>query len=117
VQVWLNAKARALGRAFSQFFMTSFFFLYFYFNGLSETKMPTLADLFLVCKRPRLLGFAILILELGRFRGLTCDFWAENDKKNKGKSKDNKSVALPFGLRSGPSTSLKGRAASRIAAG
>ena len=39
MQVWLNAKARLGGRAFS-------FSYYFYFNGLSETKMPSLADLF-----------------------------------------------------------------------
>jgi hypothetical protein len=58
-----------------------FIFLYFYFNKLSETKMPSLADLFLACKGSGLFGFPILIFEFGRFRGLTCDFWAENSKK------------------------------------
>jgi hypothetical protein len=42
--------------------------------------MPSLADLFLVCKRSGLFGFAILIVDFGRCRGLTCDFWAENSK-------------------------------------
>ena len=42
MQVWLNAKARLCGRAF--------FSYSFYFNGLKETKMPNLADLFLDCK-------------------------------------------------------------------
>jgi hypothetical protein len=61
------------GRAF-------LFSYYFYFNGLSETKMPTLADLFLGCKGCGLFGFAILLGGFGDFEGLTCDFWAENGK-------------------------------------
>jgi hypothetical protein len=74
----LNAKARLDGRAFSRFldFLTtiSFIFLYFYFNELSETKMPTSEDLFLACKGFGLFGFAVLILEFGRLQGLTRDF-------------------------------------------
>ena len=70
----LNAKARLGGRAFS-------FSYYFYFNGLRETKMPNLADLFLACKGFGLFVFPVLILDFWRLRGLTCDFWAENDEK------------------------------------
>jgi hypothetical protein len=67
----LNAKARLVAGPF-------LFFYYFYFNGLGETKMPTLADLFFGCKGCGLLGFRVLIFEFGGFWGLTCDFWAEN---------------------------------------
>jgi hypothetical protein len=70
----LNAKARLGSRAFP-------FSYYFYSIGLSETKMPSLKDLFLACKGFGLFGFPGLSLEFGRFRGLTCDFWAENAKK------------------------------------
>jgi hypothetical protein len=63
---WLKAKARRVAGLF--------FSYYFYFNGLSETKMPTSADLFLVCKGFGLFGFGFLILEFGRFEGLTRDF-------------------------------------------
>jgi hypothetical protein len=70
----LNAKTRLGGRAF-------LFSYYFYSIELSETKMPSLKDLFLACKGFRLFGFPGLSLEFGRFRGLTCDFWAENAKK------------------------------------
>ena len=51
----LNAKARLGGRAFS-------FSYYFYFNGLRETKMPNLADLFLACK-----GFGLFVFPVLRF--------------------------------------------------
>jgi hypothetical protein len=57
------------------------FSYYFYFNRWSETKMQTFANLFLACKRSGLFGFAILIVDFGRCRGLTCDFWAKNSKK------------------------------------
>ena len=43
--------------------------------------MPSLADLFLACKRFRLLDFPVLFFEFGRFRDLTCDFWAESAEK------------------------------------
>jgi hypothetical protein len=46
----------------------------FYFNGLSETKMPSLAELFFVCKGFSLFGFGVLIFEFGWFESLTCDF-------------------------------------------
>jgi hypothetical protein len=39
-----------------------------------ELKMPTLADLFFVCKGFGLFGFGVLIFEFERFEGLTCDF-------------------------------------------
>ncbi len=58
-----------------------FIFLYFYFNELSETKFQVWRIYFLACKSSGLLGFPILIFEFGRFRGLTCDFWAENAEK------------------------------------
>ncbi len=61
-----------------------FFSYYFYFNKLSETKMPTFADLFLACKGSGLFGFAILIVDFGGCRGLTCVFWAENSKIEEG---------------------------------
>jgi hypothetical protein len=70
----LNAKARLVAGPF-------LFSYYFYFNGLSETKCQFWADLFLACKRFGLLGFRVFIFEFERFRGLTCDFWAENAEK------------------------------------
>jgi hypothetical protein len=104
----LNAKARLGGRAFSRFFTTiSFVFLYFYFNELKETKMPSLADLFLACKRSRLFGFPVLIFESGRFQGLTCDFWAENAKAR----------AIHLLLRPSGFAPAFGRAVSRFATG
>jgi hypothetical protein len=54
--------------------------------------------------------YLVLIEGVRWFWGLTCDFWAENAKKkcngkcnrkSKGKNNGNKSVASPFGLRSG----------------
>jgi hypothetical protein len=57
------------------------FSYYFYFNGLGETKLPTLPDLFLACKGCGLLGFQSLIFGFGGFWGLTCDFWAENAER------------------------------------
>jgi hypothetical protein len=75
------------------------FSYYFYFNELRETKMPSLLDLFLAGKGFGLFGFACLVFEFGGFQGLTCDFWAENAEKYK--DKGNRSVASPFGLRSG----------------
>jgi hypothetical protein len=44
--------------------------------------MPSLADLFLAGKGFGLFGFPVLIVGFGWFRGLTCDFWAENAKTN-----------------------------------
>jgi hypothetical protein len=50
VQVWFKCEGPT--------WWPDFFFPYsFYFNGLSETKMPNLADLFLACKSSRLFGF------------------------------------------------------------
>jgi hypothetical protein len=74
VQVWLKCEGPA-------WWPGVFFSYYFYFTELSETKMPSLADLFLACKRFRLLDFPVLFFEFGRFRDLTCDFWAENAEK------------------------------------
>jgi hypothetical protein len=85
VQVWVKCERPACRPGV-------FFSYYFYFNGLSETKMPNLADLFFGCKGFGLCGFGELILGFGGFWGLTCDFWAENAKQRQ-------SVASPFGLR------------------
>jgi hypothetical protein len=52
--------------------------------------MPSSADLFLACKRFGLFVFRGLRCRFGEFWGLTCDFWAENDKK---KCKGHKSVS------------------------
>jgi hypothetical protein len=70
----LNAKARLDGRAFS-------FSYCFYFNGLSETKFQVWRIYFLACKGFRLFVFAGLMFGFLCFRGLTCDFWAENAEK------------------------------------
>jgi hypothetical protein len=74
VQVWLKSEARLVGRAFS-------FSYYFYFNEWSETKMPSLVDLFLARKGFDLFGFPIFIFTFGGFEGLTCDFWAKSEEK------------------------------------
>jgi hypothetical protein len=67
VQVWFKCEGPA--------WWPGLFFPYsFYFNGLSETKMPNLVDLFLACKSSRLFAFPLLIFEFGCFLGLTCDF-------------------------------------------
>jgi hypothetical protein len=62
--------------------------------------MPSWADLFLACKGFGLFGFAVFIFEFGCFRGLTCDFLAENAKdKNNG----NNQSLRPSGFAQGPS--------------
>jgi hypothetical protein len=58
-----------------------FVFLYFYFNGLSETNFQIWPIYFLGCKGFGLFVFAGLMFGFGCLRGLTCDFWAENDGK------------------------------------
>jgi hypothetical protein len=46
--------------------------------------------------------YVVLEQEVKWFPGLTCDFWAENARRKiKTKAKAIKSVASPFGLRSG----------------
>jgi hypothetical protein len=70
VQVWFKCEGPA-------WWPGLFFSYYFYSNELSETKMPSLADLFFACKRLRLFGVSILIFEFGCFQDLTCDFWAK----------------------------------------
>jgi hypothetical protein len=66
-QVWLKCEGPAWWPGVS-------FSYYFYSNELNETKMPSLTDLFLVCKGSGLFGFAIFVFEFGRLQGLTCDF-------------------------------------------
>jgi hypothetical protein len=52
--------------------------------------------------------YVIDVARVKRFWGLTCDFWAEfEENKTRQKAKAIKSVASPFGLRSGPSTMLR----------
>jgi hypothetical protein len=73
MQVWFKCESPA-------WWPGVFFSFYFYFNGLSETKMPSLADLFFARKRSRLFGFPTFVVEFGHRRGLTCDFWAKSDR-------------------------------------
>jgi hypothetical protein len=56
LQVLVKCEGPACGRASS-------FSYYFYFNESGETKMPTLADLFLACKRLGLFALAVFALE------------------------------------------------------
>jgi hypothetical protein len=63
----VKCEGPACGRA-------SLFSYYFYFRGLSETKIQSLANLFMACKGCGLLGFRVSIFESGGFWGLTYDF-------------------------------------------
>jgi hypothetical protein len=56
--------------------------------------MPTSADLFLARKRSGLLRFQVFDSGFCGLWGLTCDFWAENDKNGGGA----KTMTVALGL-------------------
>jgi hypothetical protein len=70
----LNGKARLVAGPF-------LFSYCFYYIEWGETKIQLGRIYFLACKGCGLLGFRVLISEFGGFRGLTCDFWAENAER------------------------------------